>query len=120
MKTATGNSPDRTRVALMSGPRGSDISATLVRSGELPVAVFILEHPAIALKDGSGFHGEGPSRDIAIDYRAWTELNAFMTNHISVDGAADHYYSDVDVTVYQRGGVDDQRSFLRQHLACNV
>src|SRR6267142_5169670 len=43
-----------------------------------------------------------------------------MTSHISVDGAADHYYSDLDVTVYQCRGVDDQRSFLRQHLAGNM
>ena len=37
---------------------GSDITPPSSVGGELRVVVFILEHPAIALKQGAGFHGE--------------------------------------------------------------
>src|SRR5258706_45569 len=43
-----------------------------------------------------------------------------MTNDISFDSTADHSHAHVDVAVYQRRCVDDQRSFRRVHLAADV
>ena len=74
--------------------------------------MLILHHPAIALKDRAGFHGECPGRDVAGDYGGWTQLNPLMGNHVSVDPAADYHDSNVDVAIYLGRSVNDMAQQL--------
>ena len=77
-------------------------------------------HAALALEDCPQLNRQGRTRDIAVNDRASAQLNADMSNDITVHGAV--YYCDADINA----GIDDGQlrnnecSFFRADFAGDV